>query len=137
MAYRTFDHTADVGVEIEAADLAALFGEAARAFRELSVDPDDLAPTDEPVEIAAGADDLPGLLVAWLEELLFLWDARGVMVVGLSAELDGERRVRGRGRRAALREGADALTDVKAVTWHGLVVERAVGGWRARVIFDV
>jgi SHS2 domain-containing protein len=137
MPYRTFEHTADVGIEVDAPDLAALFADAGRAFRELSVDAGDLVPTDEPVELAAAADDLPGLLVAWLEELLFLWDARGVMVVDLEVALEGEERVRGRGRRAALRPEADALTDIKAVTWHGLTVEPAAGGWRARVIFDI
>ena len=137
MAYRTFEHTADIGLAIEADDLPSLFSEAARAFRELSVADGDLVPQERWEALEASASDREGLLVAWLEELLFLWDARGEMIVELrDLEVD-ERRATARGRVARATPDAALDTVVKAVTYHGLRVEPRAGGWQARVVLDV
>jgi SHS2 domain-containing protein len=138
MAWRTFEHTADVGIEVEAGDLPGLFAEAAVAFRELVIGAAGLEPTEDRIEVDVRADDLAALLLSFLEELLYRWDAHGVMVVDLAVELDGEGRVRAHGRRATARPEAEVHTEVKAVTWHGLSVEPAAdGGWRGRFILDI
>lgn len=139
MTYRTFDHTADLGLEVEADTLAALLGECARAFRELTIDAGDLVPADGVETWAVEAGDLGALVVAWLEQLLFLWDARGVMVTNVDTRVHGDHpwRAAGHGRRAVAGPGTEVAAGIKAVTWHGLVVEERPGGWFARVIFDV
>ena len=137
MAYRTFEHTADMGLEVEADDLLTLFLEAARGFRELTVEAADLRAEDRWETVDVRAEDREGLLVAWLDELLFLWDARGEMLVEWADVAVEETRATARGRVA--RATADAAFDavVKAFTYHELSVERRGGGWRARVVLDV
>ena len=139
MAWRTFEHTADVGIEVESGDLPGLFVEAGAAFRELVIASSELEPTGEWSELEVRAGDLPALLLSFLEELLYRWDAHGVMLLDLAVEVEGEGeyRIRARGRCATARPGAEVETDIKAVTWHGLCVDPTAGGWRARVVLDV
>jgi SHS2 domain-containing protein len=92
-----------------------------------------------------GADDLPGLMQAWLSELLYRFAAE--KRVGTAFE------IRSIGRPAAgapfrleavvreepfdpRRHAVEA--EIKAVTFHQLrVAERPRGGWEAQMIFDV
>ena len=60
--FETFDHTADVGLRIRAADLDTLFADAARAmFSVMAGDLEAVRPTEE-VRITLAADDLDALL---------------------------------------------------------------------------
>ncbi len=69
MPHRFLSHTADLGVEIEAASLDALFADAVAAFSDAITEVDQVA---ERVArpLSAEAPELPDLLLAWLEELL-------------------------------------------------------------------
>jgi SHS2 domain-containing protein len=84
-------------------------------------------------EVALAAGDLPALLVDWLSELLYLADTGSFVPERLDRlELAGatlEATVAGHGGRPS--------PLVKAVTYHGLVVEPVEGGWHARVVLDV
>jgi SHS2 domain-containing protein len=81
-------------------------------------------------EVTLEAADGPALLADWLAELALLAEMEGVVPDALtSLEVDeASLRAAVRGRRTP----ADHL--VKAVTYHGLVLEP---GWRATVVFDV
>ena len=74
--FETFDHTADVGLRIRAADLDTLFADAARAmFSVMAGNLGAVRPTEE-VRITLGADDLDALLRDWLGELLYTFHVR-------------------------------------------------------------
>ena len=73
--YETFEHTADLGLRIRAADLDTLFAEAALALFAAIVE--DVA-TIEPrqrFEIELPPDELDYLLFDWLRALLYRFDA--------------------------------------------------------------
>src|SRR2546430_1574171 len=73
--YELFEHTADLGLRVRAADLDTLFAEAAQALFSAVVE--DLAtvqPTQQ-VEVTLQGDDRELLLFDWLRELLFHFDA--------------------------------------------------------------
>ena len=134
--YEVIDHTADVGIAARAATLAELFETAAEGMFSFMIDPisvDNRAWRERRVD----ADDLEGLLVAWLNDLLVLLAEEFVpkaFVVDEVTEHSLRATVHG--------EPADPLRhhfrlDVKAATYHMLEVKRADGGWSARVIFDV
>lgn len=138
------EHTADVGLEIHAATLPALFDRAAVGTMALvhgaeevasgaSAPPPTAAPDHRTVRLEAA--DRPALLLTWLRELLYLQEVEGFVYQGASfTELSDQRIV------AAVTGGppeAPAEREIKGVTWHGLEVEREQDGWRARVIFDV
>jgi SHS2 domain-containing protein len=136
--FEIIEHTADVGLRIFGKDLSALFASAAEALMAVVVeDLERLRPTEtEPVELEA--DCLEDLLVEWLGELLFRFDARHQIhawpdvAVARDATLVGVSRylpVNWQQHRFA--------AEVKAVTYHGASVEPTPEGWRAEVILDL
>jgi SHS2 domain-containing protein len=139
--FETFDHTADVGLRARAADLNTLFEESARAmFSVLAGDLDAVRPLEE-VAIRLEPDDLEALLRSWLSELLYIFHVRKLLLSEFSVSIDDSHDERGllataRGEPLDLvRHKADV--EVKAVTWHGLKVERTADGWLAEVIVDI
>jgi len=135
--YETFDHTADLGLRIRAADLDTLFAEAATAL--FSVIVEDLT-TVEPrrqVAVRLQGDDREYLLFDWLKALLSRFEVDHLLFSrfdvklrsdGLSATAWGEPLDRSR---------HELGHEVKAITYHGLRVERADGEWLAEVIVDI
>lgn len=135
----SMDHTADVGLEVEADDPAELFRRAAAGMMYLILErlPER---AERNRELRVTSADLAGLFRDWLRELLFWHEAEGftaasaeirTLDAGDGGEAELEATVRGgSGTEAPVRE-------IKGVTLHGLAVERRDGGWYGRVIFDV
>jgi SHS2 domain-containing protein len=135
--YETFDHTADLGLRVRAPDLDTLFAEAAEAlFSVLLEDPGQVAES-RAVEFDIAGDDAEFLLFDWLRELLYRFDAEHL------AFRRFEVRVRPDGLHATAfgepvdRDRHELGHEVKAITYHGLRVERAPDGWLAEVIVDI
>ncbi len=132
-ARHTFEeHTGEVRVGLEAPTLAALFEEAGRALAELVGEAGPESVAEEAVALEAA--DREALLVAWLDELIFRSETRGLVYRDLAVDELGERTLSARVR------GAPALeprTPVKAATLHGLAIERRGGGFSASVVLDV
>ena len=132
---RPLDHTADVGIEVEAENLSELLRRAARGMTHLLLD---APPSSRTLErsIRVSGDGPSGLLRNWLREVLYYFDAEGLAFVdaifsGLSEE----------GLEATLQVGLPdraPAREIKGVTLHELMAERRQdGSWYARVIFDV
>ena len=135
--YEFFDVEADVGVRAWGPTRATAFGQTALGVLAVIVDPASVE-ARETREVRAQADSPERLLVAWINECLYVHEiegfaARGVdvldidggRVVGLLAgeELDVERHQLG--------------TVVKAVTLHGLSITETPGRVEIRIIVDV
>ena len=129
--FRWIDHTAELELEIEAPSEEAVFAEALAAFAELAGDRDGGSTVRE---LTLEADDPPMLLVAWLDELVYLGETEGFVPERVTAlELDD-------GSLRATVEGhaGEPRHLVKAVTLHRLELRPDDGGgWRARVVLDV
>lgn len=127
--YRFVEHTAELELELEAGSPEGVLEEARRAFAELAG-----TGSGETIErrVEIETQDLPALLAAWLDELVFLADAAGVVAESADVELTGSR-LSGvvRGRRGEPRPL------VKAVTLHRLHFRAENGVWRGRVVLDV
>jgi SHS2 domain-containing protein len=80
------DHTADVALRIWGDDLADLFAAAARGMFDLAMSPDAEGMRLER-EIALDAPDAEGLLVDWLNELLYLAEIEGVVFVAFDVSV--------------------------------------------------
>jgi SHS2 domain-containing protein len=129
--YRWVDHTAELELELEADREQEIFAEALAALSELLAD--GVGGEPERLEIELRADDRAGLLADWLDELVYLADAKGFVPARVAdLVLDGS------GLRATV-EGnrGEPRQLVKAVTRHRLEFRRAEQGWRARVVLDV
>lgn len=130
-AYRTVEHVGEVELELEAAAPAGLFAAALEAFARLVDTGEPGEPDRHDVTLAAPDPGL--LLVAWLEELVYL--AETERFVPLRADrLDVDA-----GRLSASVAGlrATPLHLVKAVTLHDLEVVSDGGTWHGRVVLDV
>ena len=137
MTWEHFEHTADLGLRIQAPDLPTLLAEAGLGLFAMLVDDlDDVQPS-EAVEVDVAGSDPEYLLFDWLDELLAIFDRRRLLLCRFDVRVDG------RGAKAtAWGEPIDPerhhlAHEVKAITYHGLCVERSSAGWRAEVIVDI
>jgi SHS2 domain-containing protein len=130
--YEELEHTADRSLRIWGASMEELLEAATRGMLALSgVVASGKEAMQRPVEMRA--EDSEGLLVSWLEEILFRLET--LQVIPIEFELDaGEGWVVG------------TVTDVhatppqkpiKAVTYHNLDIVRGAHGLEARLVFDV
>jgi SHS2 domain-containing protein len=135
--YEAFEHTADVGLRVWAETLAGLFEQAAAGFINLMLDPRSVE-RRRSVPVSLEAEEPEELLVAWLEEILFCLEARGLAPAEARVSSLSGNALRGElvgedfdPKRHAVRQV------VKAVTYHNLEVRRVGDGYEVRVIFDV
>jgi SHS2 domain-containing protein len=135
--FEVFDHTADLGLRIHAADVNSLFAEAGRALLSVIVSvPDSVEPREELTLHVAGRD-IEYLFVDWLDELLFLFESKHFLASVIKTDVDGAGlSATVRGETCDLARHALAH-EVKAVTYHGLTVEQTADGWQAEVILDI
>jgi len=133
----TIEHTADIGVCCRAPTLGRLFECAARAMFKIIV-PLDAVEAAEKVPVALTAASLEELFVSWLEELLYIWESKRMLLSSfkvskiasdsIEAEVAGEPYDAGR---------HDLQSEIKAATYHDLRIERKGDAWEVRVIFDL
>ncbi len=132
MSFEFFDHTADIGLAVEAEDKAAVFAEAAKGLFELLIGLDSIRTTDSFRMTISGTDDLE-LMAEWLTTLLFQFEVDEMVFAEfdvqyteglLTATVRGEKRSEQR---------HFPRTEVKAITYHGLEVTET----SARIILDI
>jgi SHS2 domain-containing protein len=133
--------TADIAFEATGRDLAELFRDAADATTNVMIDNIEAVQPRETRQIDLSNDKLDMLLFDLLQELIFLKDAKRLLLrvrevlihkkdetFFLKAAAEGEPLDVERHHQRA---------DVKAVTLHDFSVERTAGGWKARVLLDI
>jgi len=136
-AYEVFDHTADVGIHAFGRTLPELFIHAAQGMESLVVAPEQVRELVSR-EIAVEGHDIVSLLIAWLNELIFLFDTEYLLFRAFEINSFTETSLRG----SASGEPYDAQrhelsSAIKAVTWHEAAVEPTGDGYKARIIFDI
>ena len=135
--YEVFEHTADVGLHAYGRTLPELFIHAAEGMESLMV-PLEQVRVLVSREVEVEGHDLVSLLIAWLNEFVFLFDTEYLLFCEFEIEMLTETHLRGR----ASGEPYDALrhalsSAIKAVTWHEAMVEAGDDGYVARIIFDI
>jgi SHS2 domain-containing protein len=136
-SFEILEHTADVGLRAYGATEREVCENAARGLMSLLCRPERIR-AEEEYEVRVEGTDAVDLLVRWLHEILFQFDAEKrvfseVRVVDYSAQslraiLKGER------FDPARHEPGE---EIKAVTYHGARFERSEDGWVAEVLFDI
>ena len=135
--YKTFEHTADLGVDVYAANIEELFSNAALAmFTEMLDQAPPLGDLEFQIEVRGA--DREELLVRWLNELLFLSQTKGVAFGGFrKLKVDSES-ISATALAADIEKaGLRAKVEIKAATYHMIAVEETGEGFRGRIIFDL
>ena len=134
--FREFEHTGDLGIELAAPTRGELFRRAAIALASLLVETASVTAIEQR-EITVEAEADVDLMHDLLTELLALFTVEGFIWSYASVKEAG------RSLRVTLRgQPFDPARhtfhgEIKAVTYHQLIVENSPDGWRSRVIFDV
>lgn len=136
--YELVEHTADTGILVRAPTLPELFERAAAAMFDVMADLDTVRPSETAEAVEVEAIDRETLLVAWLSELLGRAMAAGRIYGAFEIESLDDDRLTGRVWGEPLDvERHGFRTEVKAVTYHHLLVSEDREGWSARVILDL
>lgn len=135
--YRFFDHTADVGLHIEAESLPTLFADAGRALMSLLVENPDAFEPAQTQRIELQDDRLDDLLFDYLSELLYRFSAHRFLPVRYDVDTDGRRLAATLAGQRFDPERHEGGIEVKAITYHNLRAERCNDHYRAEVIVDV
>ncbi len=135
--YETFDHTADLGLRVRASDLNTLFAEAAQALFAAIVDDLATVNSDHELKVELTGADREYLLFDWLKELLYCFDVQHLLFSRFTVNVTNDG-LTGAAWGEPLDRARHALAhEVKAITYHGLKVEKTAHGWLAEVIVDI
>jgi len=139
--FEEIEHTADIAIRVCGRDLAELFANGAYGMACQLTDPGEVnqAHFDEPsraveLSIELEAYDAETLLVAWLEELLYLGEREGCVFTDFDVLEVTPARLRAIVRGGPVRE---YWRHIKAVTFSDLEIVHTGAGYETTVVFDV
>jgi SHS2 domain-containing protein len=135
--FRVLEHTADVGFEAFGQTREEVFANAARALMSIIVDLDTVAPASQ-VPVQAEGSGLLDLLVNWLSEVVYLFDAERWLFRDFEVRSLTGRSISAVARGEPFDPGHHQVNLlVKAITYHQLALEETGDGWRAQVYVDI
>lgn len=136
VGYELVDHTADIGVRLWGPTAEEVFEQAALALFSLVCDPLKTGGL-ESVEVELEAESRDLLLAAWLNELLYVFEARKLVLSQFDILELGERTLRARVLGEPLDPRHILCGGVKAATLHELSLEPVEDHWEGFVLLDV
>jgi SHS2 domain-containing protein len=136
VGWTLLDHTADIRLAVHGSSVGELFLNAARGFTSLLTRESRGLP-DTDLEFRLEADNIEELLVDWLRELLFHHETRGFILVSADIKELSETTLRANlaGRTRGPEEEPEI--EIKAVTYHGLFVQKNETGYAVTIVFDI
>jgi SHS2 domain-containing protein len=139
MGYEIIEHPADIGFRVSGTSLEGAFGEAALALFSLMATGQGGETAEHTIRVTA--EDLDALLYDFLEELLILFETEAFF--GTSASVAIRRGGRDCTLDASIRgftmsgTGWKPAYDVKAITYHQMLIEERPDGCTIRVFVDI
>ena len=134
--FRFIDHTGDIGVVVYGRDLRELFVHAAQAFFQIITEPEKIR-EKKSEEISLDSNGSEELLVAWLNEFLFLFDTRGLLFRRFDLRQVNDNHLEATVWGEGYEQGRHPIkTVIKAVTYHQLEIKQEKGAWKTQIIFD-
>ena len=135
--YEVFEHTADIGLHVYGETLPLLFINAARGMESLLVLPEQVRVVISR-EITVRGHDPISLLIAWLNELIFLFDTEYLLFRDFEIATLTDSTLTGIARGEPYDDHRHELSSaIKAATWHEAAVIQDNEGYQARIIFDL
>ena len=138
---REIDHTGDIGIQVRAASLNALFERAAVGTFHVLADLSAVR-AENTASIAVEGRDRAALMVRWLSELNYRHTVDHQLfcdaTVDSIAESEDGLALTGMARGEPIDPDRHTVhTEIKAITFHGLDIHETDVGWAVQVIFDM
>ncbi|MBN2067322.1 MAG: archease [Candidatus Diapherotrites archaeon] len=137
--FETFEHKADIGIRGIGNSREEAFGECARAMFSVMANLEKVEAKEED-EVKAESQDIEGLLVQFLNELLYLRDVKERLYSRFDLYIinDAEGwKLNGKAFGESIEKDKHSIkTDVKAASYHQLKVEEKNGKWVAQCVVD-
>ena len=142
--YKFFNHTADIGIEISGRTKKDLFTNAAKALFDVLIESNESKSNSEEKRqkrqrtVTMKGLDVEDLLINFLREILYLFNGEGWVLSQCEIVESGNKRLKAQLIGEPFNKEKHLIkTELKAITYSGLSVEKQKSGWKARVIFDV
>jgi len=138
--FEIIDHTADIGLIAYGKNKEQVFINAAKGMFEIIAEENKTLKENFCDKIKLEADNLEGLLFAWLNELLYISETKLVILNKFEIKDLSNNRIGAEVEGMKInRLGCKIKREIKAVTYHCLEVkeDKESGLWRAQVIFDI
>jgi SHS2 domain-containing protein len=136
--YQFLDHTGDIGILARAPTHEGLYSVATRALFDVIADVHQIEPREKVPVRATGAVDREDLVVRFLSELLFLHDARGWLFCDATIRKLTDETVEAEAVGEPFDPDRHVIErQVKAVTYHHLLLSEDRDGWSLRLVLDL
>lgn len=135
--YELIEHTADICIGAKASNLPELFKNAGLAVFDIIATPKRIRKTRrEAISIDQKADNLQELFINWLNELLSLSSAKGLIFNDFKIDKLDKNNLKARVFASDIKN-YKVNVEIKAATYHELKIEQVGSGWQVQVILDV
>ena len=133
--FEILNHTADVGIIAYGANMKEAFANAAKALFSLITDLDNVEEvTQRDIELTA--PDQESLLVGWLNELIYLFDAENLLFKRFDIVQLSQTHLKARSYGEKVTSKHKLKIGVKAATYHMLKINQN-NGVSLQVLFDI
>jgi SHS2 domain-containing protein len=135
MSFEEISHTADVKIRVRAPTLEALFSETFKALMQVMYGTDRSGGIFK--EIRIESSDIESLLADFLSEVLFVSEVESLVFSDVAIRIDGlslTAELTGEPFDPARHSGG---SEVKGISYSGLVIMHGAKGYKLDIIFDV
>jgi SHS2 domain-containing protein len=137
LKYKVIDHTADICVRVFGNSLEEIFVGSSKAMMEIITDVERVKPSRE-ILIRARGENYEELLVRWLQEILYLHEAKKMVFKDFEIKIENRTRAVGKayGEKIDL-DRHEFYSSIKAVTYHNLKIISSKDKYRVDIVFDI
>ena len=138
--FEILEHTADIGIAAYGKTKREVFINAAKGMFEIIAGENKTLKENFCDKIKLEADNLEGLLFAWLNELLYISETKLVILNKFEIKDLSNNKIEAEVGGAKINPPSVKIEkEIKAVTYHRLEIikDEKNGLWRAQVIFDI
>lgn len=138
--FEILEHTADIGIAAYGKNKKEVFISAAKGMFEIIAGENKNLKENFYGKIKLEADNLEGLLFAWLNELLYIGETKLVILNKFEIKELSDYQIKAEVGGTKINPPSIKIEkEIKAVTYHRLEIKKdgESGLWKAQVIFDI
>lgn len=131
--FEAIEHPSDIGIVVYGKDLKEIFANAAFGMFSLMAELSDVK-TKDIFNVEVGGEDTEELLVNWLNELIYLEDAKHILFKEFEILFLDKKSLKATAKGELIKKDIHMMhRTIKAATFNGLEIKKT----QAKVVFDV